>query len=247
MLTSRLELLARKDAMRFAPMMAFLALLAGCGGVGSTPGQTTFTFDFGQGTQGWTTGFSDYPVGQEQFFQLDSGLRNLPPPPDQNRTGILLSGNNHSDDLFMFLTGRLNGLKPDQNYSLQVLVEFATNAGSDCIGIGGSPGDSVFVKVGASTIEPQAQAVAGRYAMNLDKGNQATGGSDAIVVGNVANGLTDCANPVYTMKTLQNTQGTFTAKTDSHGTIWVMAGTDSGYEGITALYYTKIVVTLEPS
>ena len=82
--------------------------------------------------------------------------------------------------------------------------------------------------------------------MNLDKGNQATGGSDAIVVGNIANGLTDCANPVYTMKTLQNTQDTSTAKTDSRGTIWAMVGTDSGFEGTTALYYTKIVVTLEP-
>jgi hypothetical protein len=232
--------------MRVATMMALLALLAGCGGVGSTPDHATFTFDFGQGTQGWTTGFSDYSVGQEQLLQLDSGLRNLPPPLDQNRTGILLSGNNHSDDLFMFLTGRLTGLKPDQNYGLQVLVEFATNAASGCLGVGGSPGESVFVKVGASPIEPQAQAVAGRYTMNLDKGNQATGGSDAIVVGNIANGLTDCANPVYTMKTLQNTQDTSTAKTDSQGTIWAMVGTDSGFEGTTALYYTKIVVTLEP-
>lgn len=92
----------------------------------------TFTFDFGQGAQGWTTGFSDYPVGQEQFFQLDSGLRTLPPPLDQNSTGILLSGINHSDDLFMFLTVRLTGLKPDQDYSFKFLVEFATNAPGGC-------------------------------------------------------------------------------------------------------------------
>lgn len=210
-------------------------------------GQTTFTFDFGHGAEDWTTGFSDYPVGQEQLFQLESGLRHLPPPLDQNRTGILLSGNNHSDDLFMFLTGRLTELEPGQNYSLKFLVEFATNAASGCLGVGGSPGDSVFVKVGASPIEPKAQAVAGDYTMNLDKGNQATGGSDAIVIGNVANGLTDCANPVYTMKTLQNKQGAFTAKTDSQGTIWAMVGTDSGFEATTALYYTKIVVTVSPS
>jgi hypothetical protein len=232
--------------MRVPPMIALLALLASCGGAGSTPGLTTFTVDFAQGAQDWTTGFSDYPVGQEQLFQLDSGLRPLPLPPDQNRTGILLSGNNHSDDLFMFLTGRLTGLEPDQNYNLLFVVEFATNAANRCLGVGGSPGDSVFVKVGASPIEPKAKAVAGDYAMDLDKGNQATGGSDAIVVGNVGNGLTDCGNRVYTLKTLQNT-GTFTAKTDSQGTIWAMVGTDSGFEGTTALYYTKIVVTLEPS
>jgi hypothetical protein len=232
--------------MQLATITVLIALLAGCGSGGSAPGQTTVTFDFGQGAQSWTTGFSDYPVGQEQFFQLDSGLRTLPPPLDQNSTAILLSGINHSDDLFMFLTGRLTGLKPDQKYRFKILVEFATNAPSGCISIGGSPGESVVVKVGASPTEPQPQAVAGGYIMNIDKGNQSQGGTDAIVVGNVANGL-DCGNPVYTMKTLQNTQGTFTAKTDSQGAIWTIVGSDSGFEGETALYYTKIVVTVEPS
>jgi hypothetical protein len=233
--------------MRLATITVLIALLAGCGSGGSAPGQTTFSFDFGQGAQGWTTGFSDYPVGQEQFFQLDSGLRTLPPPLDQNSKGVLLSGINHSDDLFMFLTGRLTGLRPDRKYRFRFLVEFATNAPSGCISIGGSPGESVVVKVGASPTEPQPKAVAGGYIMNIDKGNQSQDGTDAIVVGNVANGLTDCGNPVYTMKTLQNTQGTFTAKTDSQGTMWAIVGSDSGFEGETALYYTKIVVTVEPS
>jgi len=103
--------------MRLATI-TLVALLAGCGSGGRAPDQTTFTFDFAHGAQGWTTGFSDYPVGQEQFFQLDSGLRALPPPLDQSGTGILLSGINHSDDLFMFLTGHLTRLKPDQTYSL---------------------------------------------------------------------------------------------------------------------------------
>ncbi len=83
--------------------------------------------------------------------------------------------------------------------------------------------------------------------MNIDKGNQEQGGTDAIVVGNVANGLTDCFNLVYAMKTLQNTQDTFTARTDSQGTIWAIVGTDSGFEGETALYYAKIIVTVQPS
>lgn len=104
----------------------------------------------------------------------------------------------------------------------------------------------MFVKVGASQIQPQAKAVAGYYTMNIDKGNQSQGGNDAVVVGNIANGLTDCNNPIYTMKTLQTAQ-TFAAKTDSQGTIWTIVGTDSGFEGETALYYTKIMVTVQPS
>ena len=59
--------------------------------------------------------------------------------------------------------------------------------------------------------------------MNIDKGNQEQGGTDAIVVGNVANGLTDCFNLVYAIKTLQNTQDAFTARTDKEersGPLW---------------------------
>jgi hypothetical protein len=233
--------------MRLVMITALIALLVGCGAGGSAPGQSTFTFDFGQGAQGWTMAFSDYPVGDEQFFQLHSGLRTLPLPLAQNSTGMVLSGINHSDDLFMLLTGHLTGLKPDQKYSFKFLVEFATNAPSGCNGVGGSPGEGVYVKVGASAMEPQSRAVAGYYAMNIDKGNQSQGGADAIVIGNVANGLTDCVNPVYTLKTLQTTQSSFSAKTDSQGTIWTIVGTDSGYEAGTTLYYTKIVVTLKPS
>src|SRR5438105_2126159 len=85
----------RKLVMRLATI-TLVALLAGCGSGSRAPDQTTFTFDFAHVAQGWTTGFSDYPVGQEQFFQLDSGLRALPPPLDQSGTGILLSGINHS-------------------------------------------------------------------------------------------------------------------------------------------------------
>jgi len=236
----------KRLVMRLATI-TLIILLAGCGSGGRAPDQTTFTFDFAHGAQGWTTGFSDYPVGQEQFFQLDSGLRALPPPLDQSGTGILLSGINHSDDLFMFLTGHLTRLKPDQTHSFKFLLEFATNSTPGCPGVRGPPGEGVWVKVGASSIQPQPKAVAGSYSMNIDKGNQEQGGTDAIVVGNVANGLTDCFNLVYAMKTLQNTQDTFTARTDSQGTIWAIVGTDSGFEGETALYYAKIIVTVQPS
>lgn len=222
--------------MRLATITLVLSLLLGCGG--STPDRTTFTFDFGEGVQGWTTGFANYPAGEEQFYELDSGLRSLPPPLNQSSTGILLSGVNHSDALFMFLKGRLTGLKPDQNYAFQFLVEFASNAPSGCVGVGGAPGEAVVVLAGASPIEPEAVIVGGDYKMNIDEG---------VVVGNVANGLTDCDNPVYVMKTVPTTPVAFTATTDSQGTIWTTVGTRSGFEGRTAVYYTKVVVTVQPS
>jgi hypothetical protein len=35
------------------------------------------------------------------------------------------------------------------------------------------------------------------------------------------------------------------ATADPDGRLWLMVGTDSGYEGLTRLYYTGIRVTLE--
>src|SRR6266550_7896954 len=143
----------KRLVMRLATI-TLIILLAGCGSGGRAPDQTTFTFDFAHGAQGWTTGFSDYPVGQEQFFQLDSGLRALPPPLDQSGTGILLSGINHSDDLFMFLTGHLTRLKPDQTYSFKFLVEFATNAPSGCASVGGPPGEGCGSRLALARSNP---------------------------------------------------------------------------------------------
>ena len=58
-------------------------------------------------------------------------------------------------------------------------IDLATNVPAGLVGIGGSPGESVFVKAGASTVEPLAEEDGSRYLrMNIDKGNQANGGED---------------------------------------------------------------------
>ena len=35
-------------------------------------------------------------------------------------------------------------------------------------------------------------------------------------------------------------------KADDDGTLWLILGTDSGFEGLTTLYYDEITVVLEP-
>src|SRR5437588_7829962 len=56
--------------------------LFSCGGnIQPEPGQL-FQFDFANGAQGWSAGFSDYPAGQEAFFELTSGVKPLPSPLD---------------------------------------------------------------------------------------------------------------------------------------------------------------------
>ncbi len=66
-------------------------------------------FAFNQGTEGWSAGFVDLPEGYDQgAYQLESGCENLPDSQDTTGKAFKISGNNASDDLFMFLKRRLD-------------------------------------------------------------------------------------------------------------------------------------------
>ena len=78
--------------------------------------------------------------------------------------------------------------------------------------------------------------------MNIDKGNQANGGEDMIVLGNVAHG--EVVNREYRIKTLDNMDQPLSVSTDGEGRVWLIVGTDSGFEGLSALYYSRISYTL---
>jgi len=105
----------------------------------------------------------------------------------------------------------------------------------------------VFFKIGATSIEP-ATALDGQgyLRMNIDKGNQSVGGADMKVVGNIGNAL-PCvgSSGPYQSKTL--TLNDFTMTSAADGTLWLIVGIDSGFEGITTLYYDRIAVSLLPS
>jgi hypothetical protein len=88
----------------------------------------------------------------------------------------------------MYLKTRVSGLEPSAPYQVSFIVEFATDVPTGCGGAGGSPGESVYVKAGASSVEPSSSVdQLGWLRMNIDKGNQANGGASAVVIGNVAN------------------------------------------------------------
>jgi hypothetical protein len=87
------------------------------------------------------------------------GIRTLPTGIQATGTGFYIEGNNHSDDLFMFLKRQLSqaeGVQPNTTYRLKLRITFASKAPGGCIGIGGSPGEGVTLKAGASNIEPKA-------------------------------------------------------------------------------------------
>ncbi len=208
----------------------------------------SFEYDFEDSTQGWTHGFADYPAGPDDstFYELQYEHATCPAGGGK---AIMLSGNNHSDDLFMYIKRNITGLRPDADYTLTFELEMASNAPHGSVGTGGSPGESVFVKVGATAIEPRSVVENGKFVMNIDKGNQAEGGEDMVVIGDIA---TDAPTAVYSLINRKNsppaTSTPLIGRTNSQGELWLIVGTDSGYEGITKLYYTHIFVVLsEPN
>ena len=114
------------------------------------------------------------------------------------------------------------------------------------MGIGGSPGESVFVKAGATAMEPLAKEDAsGWLRMNIDKGNQGNEGKDMINLGDVAHPeLGEGTGEEYQIKTLSSDGRSFEVVTDADGGLWFIVGTDSGFEGLTALYYGYISIAL---
>ena len=116
--------------------------------------EAEFSFNFEDDAEGWTVGFADLPVNQDQsIYELDSGHRPL--PDGLEGSGVYIQGHNRSDDLFMFLKRQVGGLRPNATYAVSVSIDLATNVPAGSFGIGGSPGESVFVKAGASTVEPE--------------------------------------------------------------------------------------------
>ncbi len=206
----------------------------------------TIRIDFRQGSQGWTAGFADYPLGQDEFYELEADYRPLEEPLDASQSGHYLSGNNHSDDLWMYVKGPVSGLDANHTYSVRFEVEIATRVPNGCFGVGGSPGEGVTLKAGASDVEPESVTTGSDWRMNVDKGNQANGGENALVVGDMANSVPCGEPPQWELKQLSSGAESIRVTADGDGRVWLFAGTDSGFEATTSVYYTWLIATFEP-
>ncbi|MCO7224894.1 hypothetical protein [Pleionea sp. CnH1-48] len=229
----------------------FSVMLLGCDGSISVQQSNDvvngkLVVDFRQSHHGWHSGFADYPQQNNSDFNLIARHDILPEPLDENKAQML-SGNNLSSSLFMFLTRKVTGLDANSRYDLLFTVTLASNAPQNCVGAGGAPGEDVYIVAGASTQQPKAELVnengTTMYRMNIDHGQQSMGGSDAIVLGNFANSK-DCSqqNFDYELKGLSSTNIQFTADTDANGNLWLLLASDSGFVGTTALYFVEATI-----
>lgn len=215
-----------------------MSILAGTAAAKETT--TGVGFDFNQNDGGFTPIFSDYPneQGVEEFYELRSGHEEVPIA-DAGK-GLFLSGNNHSDDLFMGYYKELSGLVPETEYQFTVRFQLATNVEGDMVGIGGGPGGSVFVKCGVASKEPENSLdTLNHFRLNIDKGSQSQSGADMTVVGTLAKEENNRPGE-YEFNEIETK---VIARTDEAGTAYLVIGTDSGFEGVTSYYLDDISVS----
>ena len=211
--------------------------------------QTTFTFNFDLSQEDWNGGFADCPVDNDFYNLLFSWKRAPGKLGGQYGKSLYITGDNHSDDLFMFVKKQITGLTPNTTYQLNFNFDIINDIPEGLFGIGGSPGESVFMKFGAVNYEPMAilNDTKTAWLMNIDKGNQALTGTDMLNIGNVANPNVDYNKPRYAAKNFDSyTIGfDFQITTDGNGSAWVIIGTDSGFEGTTEVYYDNVTVIFD--
>lgn len=204
-------------------------------------------YDFTNGLNGWEGDFADLPIAYDkEDYSLDFGHKPIPlNGKTVKKNGLLMSGVNRSDDLFMYAKkkiGKAEGLLPNQTYLLNMELEFYTDVQAGLVGVGGSPGEAVYVKAGGASIEPKTIQMNSDLRMNIDKGEQASSGKNAIVIGNVAK--SEGVIKEYELKRLKMNEP-IKVKTNADGELWAIFGTDSGFEGQTTLYYTNVIIELE--
>ncbi len=197
--------------------------------------------DFSDTTTEWVAGFSDYPIADEEMFGLTAELTSFAGAGQQS--AFLLSGNNLSSDLFMYLKREVTNLEPNSVYQVRLRARVWSNAGENCVGAGGAPGESVLIKAGAAKLEPMQAD----YYMNIDIGEQSEDGANAIVLGDISVRNLGCNSELYGRNTFElNSYDNFNITSNDDGAAWVFVGSDSGFMGVTTLYFDTVEVALVP-
>jgi hypothetical protein len=125
-------------------------------------------------------------------------------------------------------------------------LEVASNVPAGLVGVGGAPGEGVVVKAGASAVEPAVvEDSLGQLRLNVDQGKQANGGAAASVLGNIAKEEGDSTdNFVRLLRT--NRSAKLSATSAADGSLWIFFGTDSGFEAMTSVYFTRATFVVAP-
>jgi hypothetical protein len=210
----------------------------------------TLRFDFATGTQGFTSGHSDWSDLDMGDLMVTPGN---PMPAPLAGNGLRVASINRSDDQWVFIARELNatdGITASTSYDVVLRARIATQLQAGCPGVGGSA-EAVTLKGGAVGRAPAvARDSAGRTEFNLQKGNQTELGPDAVLLGSgtVVGTGTRCEAPVETNpgELITRVGAPMRVQSDASGRLWVYIGTDSGYETGFTIWYRDVEVVLTP-
>jgi len=222
--------------------LILLVLLGACRKKDYDPNFLAYSYNFETGTQGWQSLFSDYPVGEEAGYQLAFEHTTLPSPLESNGKALKMHGNNHSDDLLMMLYKKIEGLKPKTSYAVTFNVQLASNAIKNGFGAGGSPDLSLGGGVISHEPENKTELVGNTYYYrpNFQVRLQSNLSNEICkVLGKIG---ANESSPEFKMINRNNLSDPLMITTNQNGEAWIIVGVDSGFEGITTLYYKSIAV-----
>ena len=221
-----------------------LSMMTGCASLAKeSDGANSVKFDFEKDDAGFTPIYADYPYseGVEEFYEFQHNYGKI--PIDGAGSGIFISGNNHSDDLFMGYVKALEGFVPAKTYHFSVSFKLATDVEGGLVGVGGAPGEGVTVKCGVTQTDPAALPVENGsityYRLNIVAGRQSNGGKDMVVVGNMAKAENNRPGE-YEFKEFT---AEFDTAANAQGEVYLVIGTDSGFEATTSYYLDDISIT----
>jgi len=222
-----------------------IGLLTGCGGSTSEPSiGTDINYSFAQNTDGWEVGYSDYttltkPTDVEQVHAVV-------PIPGASKA-LYMGATNLSDDLLLYATRKVTGLVPNATYTGRFTVTFASDAPAGCAGVGGSPGESVWLIGAVSPTKPETTQLGEDIRLNISRGNQSTAGDSSDVLGTVGVSGIPCTsdNRQAAFKTLGPGKW-IPFRTDATGSAWILIGLDSGFEAYSRIWLQSVRFTYQP-
>ncbi len=179
-------------------------------------------------------------------------------PDELEGSGFLLQGNNHSDDLDMFLVRELgpeDGILPDTRYTVRFdRLALAGDVPHGALGVGGSP--ELTIRGIAASIDPRgfevdaSDHVRHPGGLGSDPGIRlATNAICSLEPADVTTTMPACPDDVDDIEfsRIDVEPGVGDSVTsDAEGRIWVMVGGHSGFESFSGIYYTNVDVTVEP-
>jgi hypothetical protein len=232
--------MTKTSILKFLYLFLFVS---GCKKEEDTIPKIEHNFTFTNGNENWQSFFSDYPIGEEVFYELEFNNTFLPPPLDQNVKSLKINGNNHSDDLFSAIFRRFENLQPNKSYSITFNIDIASNALIGGTGVGGDPN----LSLGAGGINYLPKNIIDKsnyYRPNFISKIQSGQPNDVFkIIGKIGSSKT-YPTP-YKIINRNNIDNPFIITTNSNGEFWLMIATDSGFEGITTLHYKSINIKIE--